>query len=98
MEPTDENKDRKDGLENKQDCGCGENCCPPEKNNRFTKIIFVAILLSAVGIIAVKLFNRPAPAAANAACCEQGVSPACDSTTATAGCDTTKGSSCCPKN
>jgi hypothetical protein len=81
---------------NSGDCGCEGNCCPPKKNNFLSKIIFAVIIVSALGIIAFKLFYQPAPVAAKESRCPPGSSAAYD-TTKTATCDTTKGSSCCPK-
>jgi hypothetical protein len=39
----------------KQDCGCDNGeCCQPKKSNKWTKIIFALILLTAVAIIVAK--------------------------------------------
>jgi len=85
-------------VENKpdpQDCGCEGNCCPPKKNNLLTKVIFMVVVLMAIGIIAVKLFHHSDPVAEKQTQCTPG-SGCCDTVKA-ASCDTTKGSSCCPK-
>jgi len=84
------------GGPDKQNCDCEGNCCPPKKNNNSKKIIFAFILLAAIGLIAFKLVNKPAPAAVKESCCPPQFSTGYD-TTKTATCDTTKGSSCCPK-
>ena len=96
MEENEKSNTPAECREEKHDCGCEGNCCPPKKNNIFTKIIFAVILLASVGVIAVKLLRKPVPAAATESCCPPGSTAGCD-TTKTAACDTTKGSSCCPK-
>ena len=83
--------------ENKSDCGCTDGSCQPKKSSLARNIIFAVILVAALGIIAVKLFRHPAPAAAREAACKPGSSSCCDTTKA-ATCDTAKGSSCCPKS
>ena len=94
MKENEKTRNLAEGPTGNSDCGCEGNCCPPKKNNMLIKIIFVVILLAAVGIIAVKLCNQPAPAAGKKACGLQGSSSGSDTTKL---CDTTKGSSCCPK-
>ena len=84
------------GNQDQQNCECKGNCCPPKKNNWPKKIIFTVILLAAIGVIAFKLVNKPAPAAVKESCCPAKFTTGYD-TTKTATCDTTKGSSCCPK-
>jgi hypothetical protein len=97
MEDHEKNRATSEVQDNQNDCGCEGDCCPPKKHNRFAKIIFAVIILAAIGIIAVKVFRQPEPAAVKeAACCPSGSASGCD-TTKTATCDTTKGSSCCPK-
>lgn len=84
---------------NLKECGCDSNCCSPKKNTILMKLIFFVILVAALGIIFVKLFfySSPAPAA-NQQLFQNPNSPAwCDSTGSKT-CDTTKGSSCCPKS
>ena len=80
-----------------QNCSCDSDCCQPKKSNIFTKLIFAVILLAAIGIIAVKLFYHPAPAANQQLFKDPNAKAWCD-TTANRTCDTTKGSSCCPKS
>lgn len=80
----------------KKDCGCEGNCCPPKKKNPLRMILFAVIILAALGIVGFKLFHHQAPAAAKGACCPPGSSVSCD-TTIKVSCDTTKSSSCCPK-
>jgi hypothetical protein len=81
---------------NNQDCGCGDNCCPPKKSNVFRTILFAVVILAALGVVAFKLTSPAVPAPAKEACCPPGSTAACD--TAKAGCDdTTKSSTCCPK-
>lgn len=84
------------GGPDQQNCDCDGNCCPPKKNNKPKIIIFTAILLAAIGVIAYKVVNKPVPAAVKESCCPGQVSAGCD-TTKTATCDTAKESSCCPK-
>jgi hypothetical protein len=81
---------------NKNDCGCEGDCCPPKKKNIFSKVLFVVILMAALGIIAVKLFHQPFPATNKQTQCPPRSASSGD-TAKTATCDTTKGSSCCPK-
>ena len=39
----------------KQDCGCSDgSCCPPKKNNKWTKIIFTVVILAALAIVIMK--------------------------------------------
>jgi len=84
------------GGPDKQNCDCEGNCCPPKTNNKSKKVIFTVILLAAIGLVAFKLFNKPAPAAVKESCCPAKFTTGYD-TTKTVTCDTTKGSSCCPK-
>jgi hypothetical protein len=85
-------------LIGKNDCDCkgNDHCCTPKKRNPWVKILFTMVLLAAIGIVAVKLLQQPTPAVAKEACCPPGTGLECDSTT-TAGCDTSKASSCCLK-
>ena len=85
-----------DGDESHDDCTCDGNCCPPKKNNKVAKIIFAVIILAAFGVIAFKFVSNPEPAAVKENCCPPKFSTGYD-TSKTAACDTTKGSSCCPK-
>jgi hypothetical protein len=60
-----------------QNCGCSDGCCTPqkEKNSKWTKWIFVAIILAAAVIVTVKLVSKPdvpeqcCPTTENATCC-----------------------------
>lgn len=103
MEDNDKIRNQTGGRDNQQ-CECEGNCCPPKKSNMTPKIIFTIILLAAIGVIAFKLVNKPAPAAVKESCCPAKNSTGCDTTTTTTcdttkttSFDTTKGSSCCPK-
>jgi arsenate reductase (thioredoxin) len=95
----------KDKLKNKgevstdgqNDCNCDGGCCPPKKNNIFSKLIFAVIILTAMGIVAVKLIYQQAPAANNQGLNKQRTSVGCDTSSAKT-CDTAKGSSCCPNS
>ena len=59
-----------------QDCGCSDGCCTPQKKSSLLrKIIFLAIILAAGTIIAVKLVANQN--AAPAKCCETTASPSC---------------------
>ena len=92
----------KDKIRNQQgghddkNCDCGDNCCPPKRNNKPKIIIFIVVLLAAIGVIGFKIVNKPAPAAVKESCCPPKFTTGYD-TTKNAACDTTKGSSCCPK-
>jgi hypothetical protein len=79
-----------------KNCDCGDNCCPPKKNIRPKMIIFIGILLAAIGVIGFKIVNNPVPVAVKESCCPAKVTTGHD-TTKNVTCDTTKGSSCCPK-
>jgi hypothetical protein len=84
------------GEAGKQNCDCDGNCCPQKKNSKSKIFIVTLILLAAIGVIAFKIVNKPAPTAGKESCCPPQSSTGYD-TTKTATCDTTKGSSCCPK-
>jgi len=89
-------KSKEQSQGNQNDCGCEGGCCPPKKTNPFKIIIFAVIILAAIGIVAFKLTNQPAPASAKESCCPPGSSVNCD-TIKSGSCDTTKSSSCCPQ-
>jgi hypothetical protein len=85
------------GDKNKnQDCGCTDGSCQPKKKNIFSKVFFAVILLAAVAIIGVKLSGRSGNVSDKQSVVTPGIVPGCD-TTKTKTCDTSKGSSCCPK-
>ena len=88
MEENQKDNPQVEGENKKQDCGCDDSCCQPQKKNIFSKLIFAVILLAAVAIIGVKLVSRSGSAPGKASSCD---------TTKTKSCDTTKGSSCCSK-
>ncbi len=96
MENNDESQNKLRSQDKHNDCNCQDNCCPPKKNNIVAKIIFTIVLLAAFGVIAFKLVNKPAPAAVKESCCPPKFTTGYD-TTKNVTCDTTKGSSCCPK-
>jgi hypothetical protein len=96
MKEKQEGNFQSENPDNKDNCGCDDNCCPPKKNNKVVKIVFTIVLLAAIGVIAFKLVNKPAPAAVKESCCPPKFTTGYD-TTKNATCDTTKGSSCCPK-
>jgi hypothetical protein len=103
MKETEENRNAEMTQGKQNDCGCDGDCCPPKKSNPFTKIIFIVVVVAALGIVGVKLFSPSPPAAAIQACCPEGTAgcdtskaAACD-TSGKAKCDTSKGTSCCPK-
>jgi hypothetical protein len=79
----------------KQDCGCDDGCCQPKKKNYVSKIIFAVILLAAVAIIGIKLTGHSGSGSANQSVAAPGKTAGCDTTKK---CDTSNGSSCCPKN
>jgi hypothetical protein len=80
--------------ESRNECGCGENCCPPKRKPRWIVFLSALILLSALVFATVKLVRGPEEATISPA--SAGTSSCCD-TTAKEGCDTTKASSCCPQ-
>lgn len=96
MENNDKSKNKPGNRDKQNGCNCDDNCCPPKKNNITPKIIFIIILVAAIGVIAFKLVNKPAPAAVKESCCPPKFTTGHD-TTKTTTCDTTKNSSCCPK-
>lgn len=98
MENNDKSKNKPGSKDKQNDCNCDDNCCQPKKKAFLPKLIFFVVLLAAAGIIMVKLFYQPAPAPVTG----QQVfrdpnSPAWCDTSDSKTCDTTKGSSCCPK-
>jgi hypothetical protein len=97
MEEDYKGKPKVEDLNNPKDCGCNADCCPPKKNTFLTKLIFFVIIVAALGIIFVKIFNRPPTIANQQLFRNPNAAVWCDST-ATKTCDTTKGSSCCPKS
>jgi hypothetical protein len=60
----------------KQNCGCSDGCCAPQKKGKLWKrALFIIILLAAGTIITVKLIakqNTPAES-----CCSTSETPAC---------------------
>ncbi len=55
-----------------ESCNCKDPaCCQPERRNRWHKIVFLAIVVFAAGIIAIKLFFSPGQEQAgnNGGCC-----------------------------
>jgi len=98
----DKTKSQENPNLDKNDCSCEGNCCQPKKKSIWPKIIFTVVILAAIGVIAAKLlFTSPtAPAApvTNSQVVNDPNSPKwADSCKSSSGCDTTKGSSCCPK-
>jgi len=86
----------------KKDCGCDVDCCPPKKKSIWPKIIFTIVILAAIGVIAAKLFiitpKAPTTPVTNSQVVNDPNSPKwADSCKSSSGCDTTKGSPCCPK-
>jgi len=80
------------------DCGCNSNCCqPPKNNNLWMKIVFAVVLITAAGIITIKLLGKDneQKASDNANVKQESVTD-----TTAKGCESTcnkKESSCCPK-
>ncbi len=88
---------------NNDDCNCGGDCCQPKKKSIWPKVIFTLVMLAAMGVIVVKLFFTSSPVTStpvkNSQIVNDQNSPKwADSCKSASGCDTTKGSSCCPKN
>jgi hypothetical protein len=81
----------------KQDCGCSDpNCCAPKKNNLCMKIIFIVIVVAAIGIVAVKLINNKGKSELKGAAVTTEKS-SCGDTSNTKACDPSKNSPCCSK-
>ena len=80
----------------KKDCGCDGDCCKPKKRNILSVLLFAVILLAALGIIGMKLVNKPDPKNTKETVAAPGKVSCCD-TTKTKGCDPKKDSSCCSK-
>jgi|WetSurMetagenome_2_1015567.scaffolds.fasta_scaffold698703_2 hypothetical protein len=77
-----------------QDCGCDDpNCCPPKKKPRWKIILSLLVILAALSVVVIKVAGDKQKPVEK---CTPG-SSCCDTTTSKNGCDTTKGSSCCPK-
>ena len=89
-------KFQEQNKENRNDCGCEGDCCPPKKHNIVRTIFFAVIILAAMGIVAFKLTHKPAAEPGKESCCPPGSSATCD-TTKTSSSDTSGNSSCCPK-
>jgi hypothetical protein len=89
------------GKENKttQNCDCSSDCCQPSKNKSWMKIVFIVIVVAALAIATIKLFNQ------NRTGTKGATSPivkseCCDSIkqdTSAKVCNPEKNSSCCPK-
>lgn len=82
-----------------QDCGCDGDCCQPAKKQPWMKIVFVVIVVAALAIASIKIFNQNTTSAAGtnvstekSGCCPQSRQDSC----ARAG-DSLKSHSCCPK-
>jgi hypothetical protein len=79
----------------KKDCGCDGDCCKPKKRNNFSIILFVVIIVAALGIIGMKLITKPDPKDSKETVAVPGKS-CCDTSTAKC-CEEKKDSSCCAK-
>lgn len=77
------------------DCGCSDNCCSPKKKNPAIKIIFIIVVLSALGIAGFKLFSNNEKKSVVTKEQKETTTPCCDSKK-TDNCDTTS-KSCCSK-
>lgn len=80
-------------------CNCDSGCCKPTKGKRWKKVLFVAILFSAIAIVCVKLIQKSnAKPQIKANCTGVQQSTCCD-TTVIKGyviiTDSTKNKSCC---
>jgi len=62
--------------DSKQNCGCSDGCCTPQKkSNPWKKWIFIAIILAATAIVTVKLVGNND--ASSAKCCEKPENTSC---------------------
>ena len=62
----------------KQDCGCSDGCCTPQKKSSpWKKWIFIAIVLAAAAVITVKLVNKND--AMPEKCCDNPENTSCNS-------------------
>lgn len=80
----------------KQDCGCDSDCCTPKKKSPIIKILFILIIVGALGIASAKLFsdNKEKPIVTK----EQSDSlPPCCASKKVTTCDTAAKTSCCPQ-
>ncbi|MBU0764766.1 MAG: hypothetical protein KJ607_08025 [Bacteroidetes bacterium] len=87
----------------KQDCGCSDGCCTPSKKGKlWTKLVFVAIIVTAGAIITVKLVGKNEKPPAGTNCTVNVINADSADTTniksCAKACDTTKSSSCCPRS
>lgn len=96
MEENDKDNLKVENDHKQQDCGCNGDCGKPKKRNIFSIILFAVILVAALGIIGMKLVNKPDPKDTKQTVAVPGKGSCCD-TTSTKGCDPKKDSSCCSK-
>ncbi len=82
----------------RKDCNCEGDCCPPRKKSVLPKVLFALVMLAAAGIILVKLaFPTTGDSGSTVKdSCGQNSKMVADSC-GSKPCDTSKGSSCCPK-
>ena len=97
MEENDKDNLKVENDNKKQDCGCDGDCCKPKKRNILSILLFAVILLAALGIIGMKLINKPDPQNNKQKLSAPG-KPSCCDTTKTKGCASEKDSSCCSKH
>jgi hypothetical protein len=96
MEETYKDNPQVEDGNKKQDCGCNDGNCNAPKKNIYSKIIFAVVLVAAMAIIGVKITGRPGNISVKQSIAAPGKITGSD-TTKTKSCDTSKGSSCCPK-
>jgi hypothetical protein len=89
-------------INREKDCGCSDNCCQPaKKSNLLSRIIFIAVILAVIAIVAVKLTgksNAEHPVVTDTTNVEQVLNiDTTGTTTCEKPCKTDGNSSCCPK-
>jgi len=83
----------------KQDCGCSDGCCTPQKKgNLWKRMIFCVIILAAGTIITIKLVAKQGTTSDK--CCNTEASTCCPQTIKqdTKCCETPASSSCCSQS
>jgi hypothetical protein len=89
------NENDQQPIEKKTDCDCEDGCCQPKKKPEWIKYLFFLVILAALSIIVIKVVQDKKNPSENS---PQSGQPCCPDSSKTAACDTSKGTSCCPKS